>query len=196
MRWLVLLWTKEWSALGLGLSHSRNTSQVPGAPLSLVHLSQILLAPRQPAPSPLVMLPPPSWPLSSCPIFKFLTYSLNLLASVPLHALACHLRNMAQTHFTISAQFWLPTPCGHSCLVQLLEVNLCVQLNRTQVQSTPWEQWEGAALSNKALLRWWQNGVSEDEQDGKGRREHPKQSRELISEKNNVFCNQFCGQNP
>lgn len=163
------------------LTHeSKAKSQVP--PCRLCHLSQILLAPRQPAPSPLAMLPPPSWPLSSCPIFKFLTYSLNLLASVPLHALACHLRNMAQTHFTISAQFWLPMPCGHSCLVQLLEVNLCFQLNRTRVQSTPWEQWEEAALSSKALLRWWQNGVSEDEQDGKGRREHPKQSTELISE--------------
>ena len=114
----LILWTKEWSVLGLGLFHSWNKSQVTGATLSLVptvpdlpcSLSTCSQSSGHAATSFLTLV--------FMPIFKFLTCSWNLLASVPLHALACRLRNMAQTHFTISAQFWLPTPCGRSCLVQ------------------------------------------------------------------------------
>lgn len=181
MRRLILLWTKEWGVLGLGLSHSGNKAKSQVPPCRLCPLSQILLAPHQPAPSPLVRLPPPSCTLPSCPIFKFLTYSLNLLALVPLHALACRLRNMAQTHFAISAQFWLPTPCGHSCLVQPPGGKSLLPAEQDMDTKYTVEQWREQFFLAKLC---WDDGKMESQRMsrmGKGGENIPNKA-ELVSE--------------
>lgn len=93
---------------------------------------------------------------SSCPIFKFLTYSLNLLALVPLHALACRSGTWLRPTSPSQPSSGYPplrpllsgsTSWGKSLLPAEQDMDVGVQ---------SWEQWEGAVLSSKALLRWWQ----------------------------------------